>query len=366
MDAATQLLLNHLHALSGPTLWVVDEQIDRATIVTVRVRDDLFAISNRCDVVAALRAHGIAAELSDFDLAAAPAFSHVLFRVAKEKAVVHHVINAALEKLPPGGTLILSGYKNEGTKTFIEKATARAQGEVKIERDSGAFLGTITCRKALNTDEKILGAVLDDQKYAQPRQMIADDNFMVWSKPGIFGWQKIDAGSAFLCEHLEQVWPQSSPGHVPKRVLDLGCGYGYLTLNAATHWPSAHFVATDNNIAATKICALNMRERKIDGRVECSDCGAGLFSENSSLTETFDAILCNPPFHQGFDHETALTEKFLQRSSRLLARGGRALFVVNQFIGLEKSAAPFFKRVDVIARNRSFKLVVLENNVRET
>src|SRR5262249_34086873 len=160
---------------------------------------------------------------------------------AKEKALVHHIINATLEKLPLNGTLTLIGYKSDGTKTYIEKAAARARGELRIERDSGALLGEIT-------RGEILADSLDDQHYAQSRQLTFADDLTVWSKPGIFGWKKIDEGSAFLCEYLNSVWPSA-----PQRVLDLGCGYGYLTLRAARQWPTSQFVATDNNIAATQI-----------------------------------------------------------------------------------------------------------------
>lgn len=348
MDTATQILLSHMRALRGPTLWLVDEHIDDVAIASISPRENLFALGNRCDVIAALSAQGINAVLNDFDIAAMPSFQHVAFRVAKEKALVHYAINTALEQLPVGGTLALSGYKNDGAKTYIEKAAARAGGELTIERDSGALLGVIT-------RGNVLGGSLPDQNYAQPQRIVLADDFTVWSKPGIFGWQKIDAGSAFLCEHLAQVWPQTPP----QRVLDLGCGYGYLTLRAAAQWPHAYFFATDNNIAATKMCARNMHERSINGQVECSDCGEYLFTGN--VRESFDAILCNPPFHQGFAHERALTEKFLQHTKRLLARGGRALFVVNQFIGLEKIAESMFKRVEIVARNKSFKLIMLEN-----
>lgn len=342
MDAAIQILLNYMRELNAPTLWLVDEQVDVSTIASVSARADLFALGNRFDTIEQLNKRGITATLSDFDLAMVSTFTNAVFRVAKEKALVHHVINAALEKLPVGGTLALSGYKNDGAKTYIEKAAARAQGELRIERDNGALLGVITRGETL-------GEPLNDSDYAVPRQMALAADFTVWSKPGIFGWQKIDAGSEFLCEHLPQVWPKA-----PQRILDLGCGYGYLTLRASTLWPSAQFIATDNNIAAVNICTRNLRERNIAGRVECGDCG-------SSITETFDAILCNPPFHQGFAHEQGLTEKFLRQTKRLLERDGRALFVVNQFIGLEKIADPLFKRTEVIARNKSFKLVMLEN-----
>lgn len=342
MDVAARLLLSPLRDLQGPILWLVDEQVDRDVIAAAPLRADVFALGNRCDVVAALSARGITAMLSDFDLMAAPACAHVVFRVAKEKALVHHAINSALEKLPVGGTLALSGFKNDGVKTYLDKAAARAQGEVELVREGGALLGVITRGAAL-------GPPLNEQDYPQPRRIVLSADLSVWSKPGIFGWQKIDAGSAFLAEHLAEIWPQA-----PQRVLDLGCGYGYLSLRAAALWPHAHFVATDNNIAATQICARNLQERAVVARVECCDCG-------DTLCETFDAILCNPPFHQGFAHETALTEKFLRQTQRLLDRGGRALFVVNQFIGLEKIAAPLFQRVDVVARNNSFKLVLLEH-----
>lgn len=340
MIPATQPLLNYLHHLQGPTLWLVDEQIDGAAIAAAPMRADLFALGNRCDVTAALSARGIAATLSDFDLTAAPAFTHVLFRVAKEKALVHHVINTALEKLPLGGTLVLSGYKGDGTKTYIEKATARAQCEIQIERDSGALLGVITRGAAL-------GEPLDDQDYAQLRQLELAPELTVWSKPGIFGWKKIDEGSRFLFEHVDRVWPDS-----PQRVLDLGCGYGYLSMLALQRWPAAQLLAVDNNIAAVTACARNLQLFGARARSVCSDAGM-------DVEEQFDAILCNPPFHQGFAHASELTEKFLRQLRRLLAPNGRALLVVNQFIGIEAAAEPLFRCIETIARNKSFKLILL-------
>lgn len=340
MDIATRLLLDHLRTLPGPALWLVDEQIDRAAIAAAPARADLFALGNRCDVIAAFNARGIAATLGDFALTAAPACAHVLFRVAKEKALVHHVINAALEKLPPGGMLALSGDKGDGTKTYIEKAAARARGDAHIERDGGALLGVITRGNEL-------GAALDDQKYAELRQIALAPDLTAWSKPGIFGWKKIDAGSQFLFEHVDRVWREA-----PARVLDLGCGYGYLSMLALRHWPEAQLLAVDNNSAALSACARNLQAFGARARCVCSDAGA-------DIDARFAAILCNPPFHQGFAHASELTEKFLRQIRRLLAANGRALLVVNQFIGIESAAAAMFGRVEMIARNKSFKLIAL-------
>lgn len=339
-DAATRQLLHYIGATPGPTLWLADEQIDTDAVRIAPARPQLVAASNRCDVAAALAARGMSAAATDFTEAWPAGLQHIALRIAKEKALVHYLINRALEQLPAGGELFLSGYKNEGIKTYLEKAAARAGTAVRIERDDGALHGVIVRGERL-------GEPLPDQDYAVLRPVVFDAQLTLWSRPGIFGWQKIDAGSALLLEHLDAVWPA-----VPARVLDLGCGYGYLTVQAARRWPAAEFVATDNNVGAVAACACNIEQENIRGSALADDCAA-------KQREPFDAILCNPPFHQGFDVEGELTRRFLQTTRRLLRRGGRALFVVNQFIPLERKAEQLFDNVDIVARNRGFKLIAV-------
>jgi 16S rRNA (guanine1207-N2)-methyltransferase len=341
MDASVRLLLRHLSHVPGPALWIADEHIDRAAVALAPTRAELHALSNRCDVAAMLRARGVPTALNDFELTQLSVFEHALFRVAKEKALVHHVINRALELLPSGGTLTLSGFKGDGIKTFIAKTAARAQSEIRLEREGGALLGVVTRAKDLMEP-------LDDQNYTQLQRIELAPGFTVCSKPGIFGWKKIDEGSRFLFDHIDSVWPKP-----PQRMLDLGCGYGYLSVRALKHWSNTQVLATDNNIAAINACARNLQE--FGKRARCISSDAG-----ETIDEQFDAILCNPPFHQGFAHQSELTEKFLRRTQRLLTDSGRALFVINQFIDIEKPAAPWFRRIDIIARNAGFKLLVLE------
>jgi 16S rRNA (guanine1207-N2)-methyltransferase len=342
MDKSLQLLVNAIATAGGDSLWVADEHVSDAALAQVRPRENLCVLTNRCDVAALCAARGIRVVASDFVFPSGQRFAHIFFRVAKEKALVHHVINSALTALAGGGTLWLAGEKNDGIKTYLEKAGARAGNAASLQRVGGCVLGAIARGEHL-------AAQLPDQAYGELRRVEFAAGFSAWSKPGIFGWQKIDAGSAFLIEHLSDAFAQP-----PARVLDLGCGYGYLSVCAARQWPEAEFVAIDNNVTAVAASARNFAEYLIRGRVACSNCG-------DDIDEKFPAILCNPPFHQGFDVEAELTLRFLRNTRRLLARSGRALFVVNQFIGLERAATPLFRQVEVVARNKSFKLVLLEN-----
>ena len=56
-----------------------------------------------------------------------------------------------------------------------------------------------------------------------------------------------------------------------------------------------------------------------------------------------------------------MSAKFLKATKRLLAPEGHALFVVNTFIPLEKKALKYFRSVQALANNGSFKLIALRN-----
>ena len=345
-DHAFELLVNELAGCKGRLLWVVDENISATEAQAVSTFDSLSVLSNRYDISTHLKQRGFNVLLNDFELNSFPSnsFDAIFFRVSKEKAIVHHIINSAAVWLKPGGSLLLTGYKNDGIKTYAGKA-ADYLGELKDRQrgDKAAMLF------AMAKDE-VVGKALDDKSYSQERKLELKVKPAFYSKPGIFGWDKIDQGSAFLISYLPELISRYK--QPPATVLDLGCGYGYLSFSASQQLSDARFTATDNNIAAVAMCRKNFSEYGVRGEAILDDCAMHIQGE-------FDLILCNPPFHQGFDIEGDLTTRFLQQASRLLAPEGFALFVVNSFIPLERKAAGLFSKIKTVANNRSFKLVVL-------
>lgn len=345
-DAVYELLRSALTESGGSALLVVDENVDASRCPATIEGRPVDYLTNRVDLCHALTAAGAQARCSDFDFSDYPAgaLGSIAYRISKEKAAVHHVINEAGRLLAPGGRLVLIGHKNEGLNTYAGKAAARLGGACSRRRGPGGVSACSIPRAGA------AGAPLADDDYAHLRPTIDIGTAMLLSKPGIYGWQKIDRGSALLIDCLRQ-WLSQARLPASPAVLDLGCGYGYLSV-MASRLVDGRFVATDNNLAAVTACAQNFALCSVAGRVVPDDCG-------QQLTERFDLVLCNPPFHQGFATSADITGRFLASAAAHLAPDGAALFVVNQFIGLEAKAGAGFTHVDELRRQDGFKVALL-------
>lgn len=355
VDACEALLSEALASAPAPVLWVVDEHIAQPSRWLRNRKHEVTVVSNRYDSYTDALQAGITAHFSDIDLNGfTAAFASVVYRISKEKALVHHVINLSKTVLQSHGQLVLIGGKQEGIKTYIDKASDYL-GPV-IQQENGSHSTRIA---RLQIDESLIEAPpLDDKDYLRFRQIGEEKGLRFYSKPGQFGWDKIDQGSQFLVAHFDHCFADRSPG----QVLDLGCGYGYLALHISRYKPDG-IVATDNNAAALASCRFNIEHNQTEPsqlqqvNVIADDCAR-------SLTQSFDTIICNPPFHQGFSTSGEMTERFIEQTRRLLKPSGQALFVVNQFIALEQKAATRFGEIEIVAKNKSFKLVRLKKPVK--
>jgi release factor glutamine methyltransferase len=77
----------------------------------------------------------------------------------------------------------------------------------------------------------------------------------------------------------------------PKRVLDLGTGPGTLLLSALDVWPGATGLGIDVSRHAMSYAAANARRLGFEGRLKFK-----LGNWADGISETFDLILCNPPY----------------------------------------------------------------------
>jgi 16S rRNA (guanine1207-N2)-methyltransferase len=341
-DTALAALYQQFSPLSSPVWWFADEHI--AGMALPSAHSDWQCFTNRCDIADQLRRGGYTTQLGDFNIPVDLAQPQtVCYRVSKEKALAHYIINHALVRLPVGGSLLLSGHKNDGLHNYAKKAAALIGCSANIKKhDGAAYVATIIKHQAPSS-------LLDDSQYTLIREIVQAPQ--LFSKPGVFGWQKQDRGSALLIKCLPEFLTKFDT--LPARVADLGCGYGFISVMAAQHLPDAQWLLTDNNASAILAAEKNCRAHGLRSELVLADCAA-------DLQGPVDMVLCNPPFHQGFAVAGSLTDRFLAAAHRLLARQGRALFVVNQFIPLERKALSLYSASEILIEHDGFKLVCLQ------
>ncbi|NRA22539.1 MAG: methyltransferase [Oceanospirillaceae bacterium] len=342
-----ELLFEHFSAVSATSLWILDENPPSHLPPANPL---IHIISNRIDVVALMKAHGFEASYSDFDFSTIPLtrYQYIFFRISKEKALAHYVINSAYQLLQDKGKLIISGAKQEGIKGYIERSSKLYTKLETLKADKQHWAAI------LERNEPIIQP-LADKNYPVLRSInTAQERFPAFdffSKPGVFGWDKVDAGSLLLIELLQDIYQQSP---APNNVLDIGCGYGYLSICCAVLF-NTPVVACDNNAAAISACRRNLAQLNAAHQVIATNCTQGII-------EKFSLIVCNPPFHSGFEVENNLTDQFLKGAKERLAPGGMALFVVNLHIPLERKARNYFNHIQTISDNQHFKVIKLENH----
>lgn len=344
-DQALALLLQQWQHTTqqGHNLWFADENSHAILPILAAHSARTSVITNRYDVHQATVQQGINSIFNDVDFSAYPIPpTHIYIRISKEKPVTHHSINQAASLLGEHGFLHLAGYKNEGIKTYAQKALALFGNASKLHKQKDAHI--------VHLSQPQNCTPLDTQNYTQLRTIGHYKNIALMSKPGVFGFEKLDEGSLLLLESAEEFLTANQ--HQPIKQLDLGCGYGLLTFGSA-HWGAEQLTATDNNAAALAATQATSAANQIPVHIIAADAG-------QSVAGKYDTILCNPPFHQGFDISADLTDKFLRSASQKLAPKGIAFFVVNSFIGLEKKAAPYFGQQQLLVNNHKFKVLALQ------
>ncbi len=349
MNQIYQAFLNIIKDTTGPVLWVVDEHAVPLNPAQLEEPSRITFLTNRIDQFNALTQQGMTCQYSDFDFDALPdnGFDLLLYRVSKEKAIVHHVINQAAQVLSGSGTLVLAGGKNEGIKTYVDKAAKYLNTEKQLEKISkDDWIAELS-------NQYQAAPALDDKNYQQLNSIAEVNGLTLISKPGVFGWNKVDLGSAFLLEQMPEFMKRLnlSKDQATQSVIDLGCGYGFL-LSSMAAFGFQTLVGTDNNAAAITAAKATLAANELEGEIIAADCAEG-------IDQKFDVVVCNPPFHQGFSVEGELTDRFLASARRLLTSGGAAIFVVNAFIPIESKAKQYFKKVDELANNKKFKVIRL-------
>jgi 16S rRNA (guanine1207-N2)-methyltransferase len=267
-------------------------------------------------------------------------FSLVLVLPPRQRDEARAQFARAMEQLAPGGCVLAAMPNTEGAKS----------GEADLAKLAGSVqhLSKHKCRVFWATPEP--GAV-DTELLSTwlaldaPRTIV--DGYV--SRPGLFAWDRIDRASALLAEHL--------PADLHGRVADLGAGYGYLATQVIARCPRVQaidlFEAQARALEPARINlarALRDAGREIKAAVHWSDVTRG-------LPHRYDAIVSNPPFHQGRADLPELGRAFITSAADALQPDGRLLLVANRHLPYEAALSARFREVRMLIVADGFKVI---------
>jgi 16S rRNA (guanine1207-N2)-methyltransferase len=229
-----------------------------------------------------------------------------------------------------------------------------AEGAKSAQADLAALLGTVShlskrkCRAfwgevhASTLDRSLLDTWL---ALDEPQANAAG----YFSRPGLFAWDRVDSASALLAAHL--------PDDLHGQVADFGAGYGYLATQIITRCP--HITALDlfeAEARALEPARLNI-ERAIRDSGRQLAFGVHWHDVTTGIDHRYDAVISNPPFHQGRADLPDLGRAFIARAANALVPSGRLWLVANRHLPYESTLAAHFNQVRTVATENGFKVI---------
>ena len=158
---------------------------------------------------------------------------------------------------------------------------------------------------------------------------------------GVFSKQHIAPGSELLCSAL--------PGHLSGMVLDMGGGWGAMTILTLAKCPTGEITMADVNERALNLAKENVAANRMEAKAILSDGFQNVEGE-------FDAVITNPPIRAG----KAVIYKMFEDAKAHLVPGGRLYLVIRKQQGAP-SALKFLKelyaKAEVIERDGGYWII---------
>ena len=285
-----------------------------------------------------------ALERAGFDVTAdepTRAFDQVWLLPSRQREEARASLARAFDACVPGGVVLASVANDEGAKAI--------EGDFK--KLAGGLTGGLTkfhCRVfwATRDDARIDTELLSQWCKADAPRSILDGRFQ--SRPGVFAWNRVDAGSALLAEHL--------PSKISGVAADLGAGWGFLSDALLARNPGITTLdAFEADARALELAKHNLaaQSERCDIRFHWHDVSAGL-----PAGRKYDVIVSNPPFHDtGKASQPEIGKRFLHVAADSLNPHGAFWMVANAHLPYEALLGERFGAVKVVAIAKGLKVI---------
>lgn len=273
------------------------------------------------------------------DLGEKAKYDLVFYLCDKSKEESRYSIAKLYCHLAKNGHLIIVGRNDQNGKR-LEKWAKEFGLSISIFSKSKAKIGIIP------KEEKANNNALNEQLAAGIIQLKNIEDYSFYTKPSLYGWDKIDNGSRLLINSIQS----NLKGHGA----DFGCGYGYL---------SSQILSKDNEIKS-----LHMIDAQKEA-IECCQLNTENLSEGTNknyywddLTNLpdylppLDFIIMNPPFHDGKKQAVDVGKFFIENASKKLKNNGALWMVANVHLPYEDNLKHNFRKFDKLTEEKGFKV----------
>ena len=261
------------------------------------------------------------------------AFDQVMIHVPRGREYQQELLDLTLALLREDGRLIFAGAKNEGIRSVLGDVRARFGRAGIVSRKGGCQAGL-----ARRPEGHFEIPTLTFEHHTLEVDGICIE---LCACTGVFAHDRLDQGTHNLIAGMK-VAPEM-------RVLDLGCGTGLAGLAAAQRGSSV--IWTDVSARAVESARKTLQANGVSDP-EIHLCHGARAIED----QTIDAVITNPPFHQGHDINFEVSRLFVSESYRVLKPGGRIYLVANNFLPYPKWLQEHFIGVTVVQEDARFKV----------
>ena len=267
-------------------------------------------------------------------------FALVLVLPPRQRDEARALIAQALDCVREGGTVVCSIANNEGARSGQDDME-RLAGPLQVSSKHKCRVFWTTPESQIDGDLQATWKALD---VIQPN----DDGWL--SRPGLFAWNRVDPASALLASTL--------PNSLQGTVADLGAGFGYLSAKALhANVAIAAIDLYEAEARALEPARENMKlATQASGRNDVS-IDVIWHDVTQGLPKRYDAIISNPPFHQGRADLPGLGQQFIKVAADALQDDGELWMVANRHLPYETTLNHRFAHVERIAQESGFKVL---------
>lgn len=232
------------------------------------------------------------------------------------------------------GGIVMSAQSNVlGAKTLEGELESLTGHVTTLSKNKCRVFWARIDRSRVNTTQAADWLALDAPRYNAA-------GFL--SRPGLFAWDRIDAGSRLLAEHL--------PHDLAGRAADLGAGFGYLTAELLARCPGIiHVDLYEAEARAVDLARQNLAAYGAKTACHWADVTQG-------IDPGHDVVISNPPFHIDRADRNDLGQAFVRAAAGGLRPGGQLWLVANRHLPYEATLKAAFKAVSLAVETGQYKV----------